>query len=95
MDYISWKQDIDTDLENLRLLIMMVEDITPEYDFKLNELLRVIRGKVAAPINPGNRKILIFTAFSDTAEYLYANVSRMALSELNLRTVSLGRIFGA
>lgn len=86
MDYISWKRDIDTDLENLKLLIKMVEDITPEYDFKLNELLRVIRGKVAAPINPGNRKILIFTAFSDTAEYLYENVSRMALSELNLHT---------
>ena len=64
----------------------MVEDITPEYDFKLNELLRVIREKVVAPINPGNKKILIFTAFSDTAEYLYEHVSRMALSELGLHT---------
>lgn len=86
MDYISWKRDIDEDLENLQLLILMVEDITPEYDFKLNELLRVIREKAAAPINPGNKKILIFTAFSDTAEYLYENVSKMALSELGLHT---------
>lgn len=86
MDYISWKRDIDTDLENLQLLILMVEDITPEYDFKLNELLRVIREKAAAPINPENRKILIFTAFSDTAEYLYENVSKMALWELKLHT---------
>lgn len=86
MDYISWKRDIDEDLKNLRQLIQMVENITPAYDFKLNELLRVIREKVAAPINTDNRKILIFTAFSDTAEYLYENVSKMALSELKLHT---------
>ncbi len=86
MDYISWKRDIDEDLENLLLLISMVEDITPEYDFKLNELLRVIREKVANPINPGNKKLLIFTAFADTAEYLYENVSRMAKQELGLNT---------
>lgn len=85
-DYIRWKRDIDNDIENLQLLILMVEDITPEYDFKLNELLQVIREKVAHPINPGNKKILIFTAFADTAEYLYENVSQMALSELGLHT---------
>ena len=86
MDYIRWKRDIDNDIENLQLLILMVEDITPEYDFKLNELLQVIRERVAHPINPGNKKILIFTAFADTAEYLYENVSQMALSELGLHT---------
>lgn len=86
IDYISWKRDIDEDLQNLRLLILMVEDITPQYDFKLNELLRVICKKVATPINPENKKILIFTAFSDTAEYLYENVSKMAISELGLHT---------
>ncbi len=86
MDYISWKRDIDEDLENLILLISMVEDITPEYDFKLNELLRVIREKAASPINPGNKKMLIFTAFADTAEYLYENVSAMAKKELGLNT---------
>lgn len=86
MDYISWKRDIDEDLKNLQKLIQMVGDITPEDDFKLNELLRVIREKVAAPINTNNKKILIFTAFSDTAEYLYENVSKMVLSELKLHT---------
>lgn len=84
MDYISWKRDIDEDIENLQLLILMVEDITPEYDYKLNELLRVIREKIAQPINPGNRKILVFTAFADTAAYLYENVSAMAKGELGL-----------
>lgn len=71
IDYISWKRDMDEDIENLQLLISMVEDITPEYDFKLKELLRVIREKESAPLNEGNRKILIFTAFADTAEYQY------------------------
>ncbi|MCB6345868.1 helicase-related protein [Enterocloster lavalensis] len=86
MDYISWKRDIDEDLENLQLLILMVEDITPKYDFKLNELIRIIREKVKTPINPNNKKILIFTAFSDTAEYLYDNISNMASEELGLNT---------
>lgn len=86
MDYISWKREIDEDIDNLQLLILMIEDITPEYDSKLNELIRMIHEKAAAPINPGNKKILIFTAFSDTAEYLYENISGMALKELGLHT---------
>lgn len=86
MDYISWKREMDEDIENLQLLILMIEDITPEYDFKLNELIRIIREKTAVPINAGNKKILIFTAFSDTAEYLYENISDMALKELGLHT---------
>ena len=84
MDYISWKRDIDEDLENLELLILMVEDITPQYDFKLNELIRIVREKVASPINDGNKKVLIFTAFSDTAEYLYENISLIARDELGV-----------
>lgn len=86
MDYISWKRDIDDDMETLQLLILMIGDITPEYDFKLNELIRVIRNKADKPINEGNRKILIFTAFSDTAEYLYENIAEMAHRELGLHT---------
>ena len=86
MDYVSWKRDMDEDMENLALLISMVQDITPEYDFKLNELYRIIKEKIETPINPGNKKILVFTAFADTAEYLYENVSRMAKKELGLNT---------
>lgn len=84
MDYIQWKRYIDADIELLQLLIYMVQDITPEYDFKLNELIRVIREKAANPINPGNKKMLIFTAFSNTAEYLYENLHRFAKEELGL-----------
>ena len=86
MDYITWKREIDEDIESMDLLISMVEDITPEYDFKLNELLRVIKEKVASPINPGNKKVLVFTAFADTAEYLYEHVSKMVKDKLGLNT---------
>lgn len=58
--------------------------VTPEYDFKLNELKRIIREKVSHPINEGNRKVLVFTAFSDTAEYLYANLSESLKNELGV-----------
>ena len=78
MDYISWKRDIDADLETLAILIDMVKDITPEYDYKLNQLLKVIQNKEANPINPGNKKVLVFTAFADTAEYLYENITPKA-----------------
>ena len=85
MDYISWKRDMDADLDTLSVLVSMVEDITPEYDYKLNQLLKVIKEKEGNPINPGNRKILIFTAFADTAEYLYENIAPRA-KELGLNT---------
>lgn len=85
MDYISWKRDIDDDLDTLSLLIGMVEDITPKYDFKLNQLIGVIKKKEEHPINPGNKKVLIFTAFADTAEYLYKNIAPR-VKELGLNT---------
>ena len=62
-----------------------MKDITPEYDYKLNQLIRVIQKKEAAPINPDNRKILIFTAFADTAEYLYENIAPK-VKEMGLHT---------
>lgn len=56
MDYVSWKRDIDEDIYTISLLISMVEDITPEYDYKLNQLLEVIRNKEENPINPETEK---------------------------------------
>ena len=76
MDYTSWRRDLAKDKETIELLTVMVADITPEHDSKLQELFRVLSNKIEHPINDNNRKIIIFTAFSDTAEYLYENVSR-------------------
>lgn len=86
MDYISWKRDMEADLEILDLLLQMVDDITTEHDSKLQMLFRVIEEKINNPINPGNRKIIIFTAFSDTAEYLYYYISLIIQAKYGLNT---------
>ncbi|MEE3398331.1 MAG: helicase-related protein [Eubacterium sp.] len=78
MDYRTWKRELEQDREILDLLIMMISDITPEHDSKLQTLFEVIADKQEHPINEGNKKIIIFTAFADTADYLYENVSKYA-----------------
>ena len=75
MDYRSWRNDLLKDKESLELLILMIKDITPAHDSKLQALFDLIAQKQNEPINSGNKKMIIFTAFSDTAEYLYENVS--------------------
>lgn len=71
MDYISWQEEIKSDLEIIRLLLLMLQSITPEHDSKLQQLIADLQDKFAHPINNDNKKVIIFTAFSDTAEYLY------------------------
>ena len=74
------------DRDTLGLLTLMVGDITPEYDSKLQELFRVIKNKRENPINRDNKKIIIFTAFADTAEYLFDNVSKYVKENFGLNT---------
>src|SRR5690606_10015409 len=78
MDLPSWKYDLSADLEVIDGLLRSMHKVTPADDAKLQHLLALIRQKIEQPINPGNRKILIFSAFSDTANYLYDNVALMA-----------------
>ncbi len=75
MDWKSWRRELKKDSEILAVLTKMVADITPAHDTKLQELLRLIADKIEHPINEGNRRVLVFSAFSDTAEYLYEHVS--------------------
>ena len=86
MDYISWRDALENDRDILELLTLMVGDITPEHDSKLQELLSVIDKKIKYPINEGNRKVIIFTAFADTAEYLYTHVSKYVKERFGLDT---------
>lgn len=86
MDYVSWRESLAKDAEVLELLTIMVGDITPEHDSKLQELYRVIDNKIAHPINKGNKKIIIFTAFADTAGYLYDNVSKYVKAKYGLNS---------
>lgn len=80
MDYIQWRGYLAKDLDNLNTLLFMLADITPEHDSKLQMLIDDIRNKFANPINGDNRKIIVFTAFSDTARYLYDNIASVVKS---------------
>ncbi len=75
MDYISWRQKLAQDSETLALLMSMVEDITPGHDTKLQALLDLIAEKIQNPLNAGNKKVLLFSAFADTVQYLYDHVA--------------------
>lgn len=95
MDYKSWKSELAQDADALEYLLHMISKITPEKDNKLQELFRLISHKLEYPLNTGNRKILIFSAFSDTAEYLYEHVSAYVREKHGLNTaVITGTIDG-
>ena len=84
MDYISWRDEIKSDLEIIQLLLYMLKSITPEHDSKLQQLISDLKDKFAHPINGDNKKVLVFTAFSDTAEYLYNNLADAIKSKYGL-----------
>ena len=86
MDYLTWQRDLQTDFETLQLLLGMVVDITPGHDSKLQTLLQTLAEKQREPLNKDNRKVLIFTAFSDTAQYLYEQVGEYMLRSFGLHT---------
>lgn len=86
MDYLTWQRDLQTDFETLQLLLGMVADITPGHDSKLQTLLQTLAEKQREPLNKDNRKVLIFTAFSDTAQYLYEQVGAYMLRSFGLHT---------
>ena len=89
MDYLSWLRELEKDADNLQLLSLMIGDITPEHDTKLQTLLELIQEKQEHPINPGNRKLIIFTAFSDTADDLYQEVAPFAKQNFGLNTAEI------
>ena len=75
VDLESWQHDLWNDRETLRELLDEMRKVTPERDRKLQKLRTLVETKAANPINPGNRKVLIFSAFADTAEYLYRELA--------------------
>ena len=75
MDIASWEYDISIDMEIIKALLVEMEKITPQHDFKFQHLKSHIKNKMVNPINSGNKKVLIFTAFADTAKYLYDNLA--------------------
>lgn len=92
MDLRKWKQALSYDIDTLNTLFDLMSYITPDKDFKLQKLLEVIEEKINNPFNHGNKKLLIFSAFADTTNYLYDNISRRMLEKYGLHTA---RIQGA
>lgn len=86
VDLLSWKQDLIEDRNRLATLCSAAEQVTAARDDKLLKLRDLITNKCCNPINPGNRKIIIFTAFSDTATYLYEQLAGWAKADLGIES---------
>ncbi len=84
IDVVRWSRDLQHDYDILRLLILMLKDITPEHDSKLQMLISDLKHKFQNPINECNRKVLIFTAFADTANYIYEQLAERIKTECGL-----------
>lgn len=92
MDLPSWKHELQSDKFLIDDLVAAMERVKPEDDAKLQHLKDLIESKIEDPLNPGNKKVLIFTAFADTANYLYENLAPALLQERGLHT---GRVTGS
>jgi len=92
MDLPSWEYDLQLDVQIIDTLLVSMHKVTPADDAKLQHLKALVLGKIANPINPGNRKVLIFTAFADTADYIYANLAPDLQSLLQIHT---GKVTGS
>lgn len=91
LDLPSWKRAMENDNAIIIALLAEMEKVTPEHDAKLQHLIQQISSKVQSPINPGNKKVLLFTAFADTADYLYDCLAERQLKKFGLHT---GKITG-
>lgn len=89
LDCLSWEEHLKSDFNIIEELIFKLDKITPAIDEKLQTLLKLIKGKIENPINDNNKKIIIFSAFADTAEYLYKNVSSYVKDNFGLNTAMI------
>ena len=89
MDVLSWKDDLLFDAEILESLLQELKTVTPKHDTKLNTLLKIIEDKINNPINKNNKKVIVFSAFADTANYLYKNVSGYFKEKYNIDTAKV------
>jgi SNF2 family DNA or RNA helicase len=92
MDLISWAEDLRADLFFIDELHTEMLRVTPERDSKLQHLIAHIKNKIDNPINLNNKKVLVFTAFADTADYLYENIAKDILHTRGLYT---GKVTGS
>ena len=86
VDKIRWKQDLQSDLEKLETLLADSLEIDASRDNKLKVLKENISQKINNPFNHNNKKVIIFTAFADTAEYLYKYIYKWAKEEFGIES---------
>ena len=84
VDALRLGQDLDFDIQMLRALLAYADAVTPERDAKLVKLRDFIAEKVRNPYNPGNRKVLVFSAFADTTAYLFEQLAPWLKRELGI-----------
>ncbi|MEI7466430.1 MAG: DEAD/DEAH box helicase, partial [Burkholderiales bacterium] len=89
VDRVRWRQDLQEDRNRLATLLSAAEQITAERDAKLAALRKLIADKVSQPINASNKKVIVFTAFADTAMYLYQELSGWAKLELGIHSAAI------
>ena len=86
MDIDSWERELRGDLEQIHILLSFLKEVPPAKDQKLQHLITQVKEKIQNPINPGNRKVIIFSAFADTAEYLYQQLAPIIHAEFGLHS---------
>lgn len=89
MDLDSWSFELENDRQLIYGLLQEMEKITPPDDAKLQDLKKLIEQKQKEPTNPGNKKIIIFTAFADTAAYLYDHLAPFIKEKFGLHTAKI------
>lgn len=92
MDLPRWEHELRADLAIIEALLAEMRKVTPSDDAKLQHLKTTILSKLASPINPGNHKVLLFTAFADTADYLFEHLAPFFLEKAKLHT---GKVTGS
>lgn len=86
MDYARWREKLEKDKSTLDDLLELIAPVVAEHDLKLEKLTEVLKDKINNPINGNNKKVLIFTAFADTAEYLYNELSIKLKTDFNINS---------
>jgi hypothetical protein len=86
VDIVRWRQDLIEDRDRIAELYHSALQVSAARDAKLDTLKNIIQLKVDNPINPGNRKVIVFTAFADTARYLYDQIAPWAHDRLGLHS---------
>ncbi len=86
LDLVRFRQDLEADRVFLQSIVYESKSIAPEKDAKLQDLKHIVKSKVELPLNSGNKKVIIFTAFADTAEYIYEHVNKWASSQLGINS---------